>query len=161
MAYNVLFVCGSNSTSSIIAESLLNHLSGGRFRAYSGGDHASNRVHPFALEVLRDSGYPTTNLRSKAWEEFARPRAPAMDFVISVRDPHVAPFDPLLPGRPVTSRWELVDPFAAFTTDDGRRIAVVQALRTLRRRVQHLTSVPFDAFDKAVLGPVIDEIGRY
>jgi hypothetical protein len=46
-------------------------------------------------------------------------------------------------------------------TEEGRRMAMVQALRVLRRRVQHLTSVPFDAFDKTVLGPVLDEIGRF
>jgi len=160
MAYNVLFVCTTNSASSIIAEALLNSLSGGRFRAYSGGDHAAGRVDPLALEVLRDSGYATTNLRSKAWEEFTGPRAPTMDFVISVRDAHVVPFDPVLPGRPIPSRWDMADPEEA-QTEEGRRMAMVQALRVLRRRVQHLTSVPFDAFDKTVLGPVLDEIGRF
>jgi arsenate reductase len=161
MAYNVLFVCASNAASSIIAESLLNSLAGGRFRAFSGGDRAAERVHPLALEVLRDSGYPTANLRTKSWDEFSRPRAPAIDFLISVRDGNIAPFDPLLPGRPVPSRWEVPDPVEACDTDEGRRLAFVQALRVLRRRVQHLTSLPFDAYDRSILGPVIDEIGRY
>jgi hypothetical protein len=53
------------------------------------------------------------------------------------------------------------DPREAADNDEGRRLAFVQALRVLRRRVQHLTSVPFDTFDRAVLGPVLDEIGRY
>jgi arsenate reductase len=158
VAYNVLFVCASNAATSIIAESLLNSLAGGRFRAFSGGDLASGRIHPMALEVLRDSGYSTTNLRSKGWDEFARPRAPAMDFVISLRDPGAAPFDPLLPGRPVPSRWTVTDPLDV--PGESQRLAFVQALRVLRRRVQHLTGVPLDAFDRSVLGTVIDEIGR-
>ena len=84
--FNVLFLCTGNTARSIIAESILRKDGAGRFNAFSAGSHPKGTVNPFALKVLESLNYPTDNLRSKSWEEFAAPGAPVMDFVFTVCD---------------------------------------------------------------------------
>ena len=84
--YNVLFLCTENSARSIIAEAVLNRLGTGRFKAFSAGSLPAGRVHPYALDLLRNHDYPTADLRSKNWDEFTVPGAPEMDFVFTVCD---------------------------------------------------------------------------
>lgn len=149
--YTVLFLCTANSARSIMAESLLNALGGGRFRALSAGSHPSGRVNPLAAELLARGGYPTAGLRSKSWEEIARPGAPAIDFVITVCDDAAAEVCPVFPGRPVSAHWGLADPAAVAGTEEERRAAFASTLAILRKRIQHLTSLPLDSYDRAAI----------
>ena len=109
---NVLFLCTANSARSIIAEAVLTHLSGGRFRAFSAGSHPRGEVHPMALEVLEKAGYPVAGLNSKSWDAFTAEGAPEMDFVFTVCDKAAGASCPVWPGRPVTAHWGFADPAA-------------------------------------------------
>jgi arsenate reductase (thioredoxin) len=82
--YNVLFMCTGNSARSILAEALTNNLSltAGRLKGFSAGSHPKETPNPFALGLLHQNGLPTEELRSKSWDEFAQPNAPALDFVL-------------------------------------------------------------------------------
>lgn len=84
--YNVLFLCTGNSARSILAETILNEMGNGRFRAYSAGSRPKGGVHPLAIETLLHFDYPVEGLRSKSWDEFAARSAPQMDFVFTVCD---------------------------------------------------------------------------
>jgi arsenate reductase (thioredoxin) len=159
MAYNVLFLCTANSARSIMAEALLNALGGGRFRAFSAGSRASGTVNPLALEALERGGYPTGGLRSKSWDEFAASAAPPIDFVITVCDNAAAEACPVFPGRPVSAHWGVPDPAAVRGGELERRAAFAATLSVLRRRVQELTSLPFDSVDKLALRGILRDIG--
>src|SRR3546814_14533813 len=82
--YNTLFLCTGNSARSIMAEALLNSFSQDRFKAYSAGRHPGTHVNPLTLEILQAARFPIDDLRSKSWDEFARPGAPPLDFVITL-----------------------------------------------------------------------------
>ena len=84
--YNVLFLCTGNTARSILAESILRKEGRHKFRAYSAGSQPKGTVNPLAIKVLNRLEYPTDQLRSKSWEEFARSDAPVMDFVFTVCD---------------------------------------------------------------------------
>lgn len=135
---NVLFVCTGNSARSIVAEQLLNRDGGGRFRAFSAGSHPRGRVHPLALELLRELGLPTAGLRSKSWNEFTAPGAPPLDLVVTVCDQAAAEPCPLWPGAPATLHWSIPDPTAIAGSDDDRRAAFRELSRDLEARIRLL-----------------------
>jgi len=133
---SVLFLCTGNSARSILAEAILNHLGRGRFRAYSAGSHPTGTVNPFALEILREMEVPVEGARSKAWDEFASPDAPKIDYVITVCDNAAREACPAWPGRPVTAHWGIEDPAAAMGNEEERRAAFRDAAEALRRRIE-------------------------
>ncbi len=47
-----------------------------QLRAFSAGSQPKGTVNPFAIKVLDRLDYPTDDLRSKSWEEFARAMHP-------------------------------------------------------------------------------------
>src|ERR1700680_4527333 len=101
--HNVLFLCTANSARSIMAESILNALGGGRFQAFSAGSHPAGEVHSLAIEALTRNGYPTWEAHSKGWEVFVRPTAPRIDVVITVCDAAAGESCPIFPGAPVSA----------------------------------------------------------
>ncbi|HSN19326.1 MAG TPA: arsenate reductase ArsC [Usitatibacter sp.] len=147
-AYNVLFLCTGNSARSIMAEVMTNHLGRGRFRACSAGSHPNGKVNPYAIEMLHSAGMPTSGLRSKSWDEFARPGAPAFDFIITVCDSAASEACPVWPGKPTTAHWGVADPAAVEGSDERKRAAFRGAMSVLRRRIELLMALPLDKLDR-------------
>jgi arsenate reductase len=158
--YNVLFLCTGNSARSILAESILRKEGRTHFRAFSAGSQPKGKVNPFAIKVLQSLDYPTDDLRSKSWEEFARPDAPVMDFVFTVCDSAAGESCPLWPGQPLTAHWGIEDPAEAEGTDIQKEAAFVEALRYLKNRIAIFTSLPLQSIDRLSLGTRLRDIGR-
>ncbi|HVC46181.1 MAG TPA: arsenate reductase ArsC [Terracidiphilus sp.] len=158
--YNLLVLCTGNSARSILGEALFNTLGAGRFKAFSAGSHPTGRVNPLAIEQVKALGYSTADLRSKSWDEFARPGAPALDFVITVCDKAAGEMCPLWPGKPVTAHWGFPDPAAVEGTDEEKRAAFAQTLRQMRRRVELFLALPVETLDRMALERQMREIGR-
>jgi arsenate reductase len=158
--HNVLFLCTGNSARSILAESILNKLGAGRFRAYSAGSQPKGTVHPLALKTLERLDYPTEGLRSKSWNEFARADAPVMDFVFTVCDNAAGETCPIWPGQPMTAHWGIDDPAAVEGTDIEKEAAFAAAFRYLRNRISVFTALPLRSLDSVSVGARLREIGQ-
>jgi protein-tyrosine-phosphatase len=158
--FNVLFLCTGNSARSILAESLLNNLGKGRFRAFSAGSHPAGQVNPFALELLEKNHFPTGELRSKPWDEFAHPDAPHLDFVITVCDNAAGEICPVWPGQPITAHWGIPDPAVIVGNDEAKRRAFIDAMNQLQRRISMFVSLPFAKLDDMKLQQAVREIGK-
>lgn len=157
--YNALFLCTGNSARSIMAEVMLNSMGKGRFRAWSAGSHPAGRVNPFALELLAKNHLPVEGLRSKNWEEFARPGAPEIDFVFTVCDNAAGEVCPVWPGKPMTAHWGIPDPAAAEGSDDDKRKAFFLAYNQLSTRLSLFVNLPLDRLDKMTLQQQLKDIG--
>ncbi len=158
---NILFLCTGNSARSIIAEALVNNLplSREKFRAYSAGSRPVGRVNLFAIELLESHGFSTQEMRSKSWDEFAKPGAPELDFIITVCDQAAGEECPFWPGQPMTAHWGIPDPAAVNDSDEEKRKAFKDALFVLRRRVELFASLPFETLDRISLHQHIKRIG--
>jgi arsenate reductase len=157
---NVLFLCTGNSARSIMAESLLNSMGAGRFRAFSAGSQATGVVNRFARELLQASRLPTEGLRSKSWDEFAVPDAPQFDFVITVCDQAAAETCPVWPGQPIAAHWGINDPAGIEGDVAAKQRAFSRAFNELRNRLLILVNLPLENLDRASLQQRLDEIGH-
>ena len=156
--FNVLFLCTGNSARSILAESILTRLGGGRFRAFSAGSQPKGQVHPMALEVLREYQFPYGGYRSKNWREFEAEGAPKVDFVITVCDNAAGETCPVWPGQPMTAHWGIEDP--AAVEGDGQKLAFVAAFNHLRRRIELLVALPAASLERLELQDRVRRIGK-
>ena len=158
--FHVLFLCTGNSARSIIAEAILNKLGADKFRAYSAGSQPKGKVHPETLRLMQSVGYDTTGFRSNSWSEFARPGAPALDFVFTVCDSAAAETCPVWPGQPMTAHWGVPDPAAATGTPAEIALAFKDAYRMLHQRIAVFTALPLRSLDQLSLQTKLRESGR-
>jgi protein-tyrosine-phosphatase len=156
--YNVLFLCTGNSARSILAEAILNKEGGGRLRAFSAGSFPKGKVHPEAMKLLGELGYPTDGFRSKSWDEFAADGAPPLDFIFTVCDDAAGETCPIWPGHPMTAHWGVPDPAAAPTEQQPR--AFRDAYHALQRRIGLFLSLPLGSIDQLSLQSRLRDIGR-
>jgi arsenate reductase (thioredoxin) len=159
-AFNVLFLCTGNSARSIMAEAILSTLGAGKFRAYSAGSQPSGQVHPETLRLLKGLDYDTSGFRSKSWNEFARPGAPALDFAFTVCDNAAGEACPVWPGQPMTAHWGVPDPAQAHGTPAEVALAFKDAYRMLHQRIGVFAALPIRSLDRLGLQSKLAQIGR-
>ena len=146
--YNVLVLCTGNSARSILGEALFNHLGQGRIRAYSAGSQPSGKVNPVALETLEKHGVPLPEARSKSWDEFAAPGAPASDYIFTVCASAAGETCPVWIGHPTTAHWGIPDP-AHVEPMSARVEAFEVAYGQLQRRIKAFLALPLEQMSAA------------
>jgi arsenate reductase len=160
---NVLFLCTHNSARSVLAESIMNRVGAGRFRAFSAGSMPSGRINPHAIALLKHLNYKTDDLRSKAWDEFAKannPEAPDLDFVFTVCDNAAGEVCPIWPGQPMTAHWGVPDPSTVTGTEAEVSLAFAEAYRQLNNRITLFCALPLQSIDRLSLQNRLNEIGQ-
>ncbi len=158
--YNVLFLCTGNSARSIMAECILNRDGGNKFQAFSAGSHPKGYIDPMVLALLKKTNYSTDGLRSKSWEEFAKPGAPELDFVFTVCDNAAGEVCPVWPGQPMTAHWGVPDPSAFEGSDVEKAAFCGEVMRMLYTRINVFSVLPIRGLDRLSLQTRLNEIGR-
>jgi arsenate reductase len=141
-----------------MAEGLLNKYGNGRFHAFSAGSFPTGQVNPYALERLQLEGITLADARSKSWDEFAKPDAPSLDFVITVCDNAANEVCPVWLGQPITAHWGVFDPAAA--EEKEKRIAFAKAFAILERRIALFTSLPLASLERMAIERQVHDIGQ-
>lgn len=140
---NVLFICTGNCCRSQMAEALLRHAGGDRFRAFSAGSNPAGFIHPLAIETLRRMDVPLEGQYSKSWDEYADQ---PMDVIITVCD-SAAESCPQWPGRPATAHWGLPDPSFAPGTQEDRLDLAMMVARRAQRWIEQMIALPLEEMD--------------
>lgn len=159
MPLTVLVLCTGNSARSILGEALFNHLGEGRVRAFSAGSKPKGVPHPGALRLLARRGIDTAAFRSKSWEEFSAPGAPAIDLAITVCGNAAGEACPVFFGSPLKAHWGLPDPADATGTEAEVDAAFEETWRLLEMRVRAFLALDRAAMDKPTLLTALAAIG--
>jgi arsenate reductase len=167
MTTNILILCTHNSARSVLGEGMLNHWArrlGKDLRGFSAGSTPSGRVNPMALEALANAGVDVSGVRSKSWDEFTAPDAPALRVVITVCDSAAREACPLFlnpgPATPVRVHWGYPDPSNAMGGDDGQRAAFELTRQAIGYRMLQLLALPFETMDDAALRTALAQIAQ-
>jgi protein-tyrosine-phosphatase len=156
----VLFVCKGNHARSIMAESIMRRLPGGKFTVFSAGSQPRPEISPFVVRLLTSLNHDTTGLHPKSWSEFAGSDSPELDFVFTLSETAANAVPPTWPGNPMTALWTLPDP-AAFEGDDVQKaLAFADAYRMLNNRISTFASLPLAALQGVALQHRLDAIGK-
>ncbi|HMA50021.1 MAG TPA: arsenate reductase ArsC [Magnetospirillaceae bacterium] len=157
--YNVLFLCPHDAARGLMAEAILNRVGQGRFNAYSAGSFPSSELHDETVRMLEKLNYDVSHLYSKAWDEFAVPDAPEMDFVFTMCDADAGEPCPVWPGQPMTAYWSVPSPTAIEEDGAEGGLALAEIYRELNNRIRLLVNLRVDALDRMALQHELDTIG--
>lgn len=158
--FNVLLLCNSNAARSIMAEAIFNTLPSKRFKAYSAASQPADHIHPEALRLVQNTGYPAELLYSKSWDEFANPDAPQMDFIFTVCDDTAGQECPIWPGQPVTTHWCFEDPAVFAGSPEQIYQHFLTVFHQLRHHIQLFDALPLATLSHASLQQEVRHIAR-
>jgi protein-tyrosine-phosphatase/DNA-binding transcriptional ArsR family regulator len=134
----VLFACTGNSARSPIAAALLRHRTGGQVETASAGSHPGPRIHPIAVEVVRERyGIDIADHHPRHFDTVTGRR---FDYVISLCD-KVREVRPELDGRPRLIHWSIPDPVPATGTDQDGTRAFDRTAAEIDIRIRYLLPV--------------------
>ncbi len=150
----VLFLCTGNSARSILGEYLLRAMDA-RFETYSAGAEPTGKVHPMALQVLREGyGIDAGDAESKSWEAV---QDVDFDVVITVCD-HARDTCPMPGSSAVQAHWGSPDPAAAGADEAEAMFRSVAA--EIHGRLERFCALPWDRLGDVPLASLREDAPR-
>jgi arsenate reductase len=153
---NVLVLCTGNSCRSVLGEALFNHLSNGRFKAFSAGSHPVGKVNENALATLARHGLPTEGYFSKSWDALEDAQ---IDIMISVCDSAAGEACPVYLGKAVRGHWGLPDPAHVEGSAEVIEAAFEATYAALEKRIHQLLALPVETLSAPELAAALNQIG--
>ena len=140
---DVLFLCETNSATSLMAEALLNQRGDMRVRAFSAGSRPAAALLPEARQALSQRAIATDGLEPKSWTIFALPGGLRPHIVVDLATVTCTEPDCARLAEYATLRWPLRDPALVERKAERRAVTdtVLNALETrisgeLMRRIE-------------------------
>jgi arsenate reductase len=127
--------------------------------AYSAGAKPATRVNVSAIAVLDELGNPTSEFRTKDWNDFSGDARAKMDFVITLCDAAAGEICPVWLGRPLAAHWGIPDPAAVRGTEAEKRTAFLQCYRQLSARITTFVNLDLAKLAKPALRARLAAIG--
>lgn len=152
----ILVLCTGNSCRSILAEALINHLAGDRFKAFSAGSHPTGKVNPNALATLKRHGIPIEGFSSRSWDEF---EGQGVDIAITVCDQAAGEVCPVYLNSVVRAHWGLPDPAHVTGSQEVIEAAFESTYAALEKRIRQLLALPVETMSRAELTEALNKIG--
>ncbi len=134
---SVLVICTGNSRRSQMAEGLIRAELGDKVDAHSAGVSPADRVHPYAVEVMKELRIDISGHRPKSLEQFMDKD---IDVVITVCD-NAKKTCPVFPGAPVVLHWELADPGAVPGCAAEVKESFRETAHIIRRKMSELEKI--------------------
>ena len=133
--YNVLFVCCDNSACSIIAEAILERWGAKEFRAFSAGIHPATEIQPFAIDLMKAQRLWKQSFKSKGCDEYLKPDARCMNFIICIGEQRPNDFPAKWPGNPSIIHWRISSPISDGQPEE-RALAFRKTFKELENRIR-------------------------
>lgn len=141
-----------------MAEGILNHHGGGRFRALSAGSFPTGEINPASLATLKKHGMTSQGYESKSWDRFVGQGE--INIVITVCDNAAGEVCPIFPGAPVKAHWGVPDPAHFIGTQPEIDAEFERVFTMLEQRIAALVDLPTETMDKATLVQNLNRIGN-
>lgn len=128
--------------------------------AFSAGSKPKGEPHPGALRLLAAKGFDLAPIRSKSWNEFTGPDAPAIGLAITVCSNAAGEACPVFPGTPLRAHWGLPDPVDVTNSEAEVDAAFAETWRLLELRVQAMLNLDLGAMDRIAAQTALAKIGQ-
>lgn len=127
---HILFLCVANSARSQLAEGIAKEIFGNYALVQSAGSKPSGKVHPMAIEVLKEKGIDISKNNSKSINQLPSDFLENLDFIITLCAEEICP---VLPSNAQKLHWPIEDP--SSTPDFQKKAAFTKTYSQIQEKI--------------------------
>ncbi|OGF01493.1 MAG: phosphate transport system regulatory protein PhoU [Candidatus Edwardsbacteria bacterium RIFOXYD12_FULL_50_11] len=130
----VLFICRHNAARSQMAEALLNHLAGDRFKADSAGLEPGE-LNPYAIRAMAEMGIDISAKNTQSVFDLYL-KGQLYNYVITVCDIKEEDKCPIFPGIAQSLQWSFPDPASFAGSDQEKLKRTVEVRDSIKKAIE-------------------------